>query len=152
MSVSAVCSSTNLKFGKAPSCGEKRAECFMCFCVCVSKHEDIFAHALARVHGDVMEKGRNVTDRVRQEEEESSISSASLCFTLLLYLFVRGKKEEPLNKDTKRSCAGESRNLRGRIRVFPKVHLNHKHKKQAGKQQQSPAVSEPSISLGVLVK
>lgn len=70
----------------------------MCFCVCVSKHEDIFAHALARVRGDVMEKGRNVTDRVRQEEEESSISSASLCFSLLLYLFVREKKRNHKTK------------------------------------------------------
>lgn len=66
-------------------------------CVCVSaKHEGIFARALARVHGDVMEKGRNVTDRVGQEEEEeeSFIASFSLYSSLLLYLFA-GEKREP---------------------------------------------------------
>lgn len=105
MSVSAVCSSTNLKFGKAPSCGEKRAGCF---CVCVSKHEDIFAHALARVHGDIMEKGRNVTDRVRQEEEEeSSISSSSLYFTLLL--LCRKKRRTIKQRYLKQLCRREQK-------------------------------------------
>lgn len=61
-------------------------------CVHVGEHEDIFAHTLARVLGDVMEKGRNVTDRAGQEEEEHS-SSSSLYFALSLCLFVQREKE-----------------------------------------------------------
>lgn len=64
-------------------------------CVRVGEHADIFAHTLARVLGDVMEKGRNATDRVGQEEEEEEecSSSSTLYFTLSLCLFVQRKKE-----------------------------------------------------------
>lgn len=89
----------NPKLWKAPSCGEKQTERFMCFYVCVTKREGIFAHTLVQVHRDVMEKGRNATGRGRQEEYLP-------LFSFLLYLFVRVKKGL-LNKDTKHSCAAE---------------------------------------------
>lgn len=68
-------------------------------CVCVSaKHEGIFAQALAGVHGDVMEKGRNVTDRVGQEteeEEEEEFFIASFLYSSLLLCLFAGEKREP---------------------------------------------------------
>lgn len=65
----------------------RRESVSKCMCVCEGK----FAHPHDRIHGDVMEKSRNVTDGVREDEEE--FSSSSLCFTLLLYLFAQTKKE-----------------------------------------------------------
>lgn len=68
-----VCSSTNL--GKLLPLVRRE-------CVCLCVREGKFAHPHDQIHGDVMEKGRNVTDRVSGEEEESSVSSF-LCFITL---------------------------------------------------------------------
>lgn len=92
--------------------------------MCVSEHEGVFAHPHAQIHGDVMEKSRNVTDRVREEKEEdsspSSASSSSLCFTLLLYLLAqRHKKKEPKNRDLEvDKTVARDGNLGGIIRLF----------------------------------
>lgn len=82
-----LCSSKNHEFGKASSGGEKRAELFACYCVCVSK--DIFAW----VHGDVMEKGRNAI-ATGLEKKRRNPSSPPL-FTLFYYFMFVQKKKEP---------------------------------------------------------
>lgn len=51
----------------------------------------MFAHPHAQIHGDVMEKGRNVTDGVREEQKHSS-STFSSFFTFLIFLKLAEKK------------------------------------------------------------
>lgn len=84
-----------------------------CVLVFVNEHKGIFAHPHAQIHGDVLEKGRNVTDRAREEQE----SSSSLCFSSLLFslffFFLRAQKKNSYKTQPKqRSCAGEDRNQR----------------------------------------
>lgn len=96
----------SLGLGKAPSCGEKRAG--VCVFVFVNQHKGIFAHPHAQIHGDVLKKGRNVTDRAREEKD----SSSSLRFSLLFFCFLlHAEKKNSYKTQTKqKSCAGEDRN------------------------------------------
>lgn len=59
----------------------------------------MFAHPHGQIHGDVMEKGRNVTDGVREEQKRSSFFS-SLYFP---YFFLKpGKKDVLSNQETEK--------------------------------------------------
>lgn len=60
----------------------------------------MFAHPHAQIHGDVMEKGRNVTDGVREEQKHSS-STFSSSFTFLIFL-KPGKKDLLSNQETEK--------------------------------------------------
>lgn len=59
----------------------------------------MFAHPHAQIHGDFMEKGRNVTDGVREEQKHSSSTFSSLC---LPHFFKARKKDVLSNQETEK--------------------------------------------------
>lgn len=63
----------------------------------------MFAHPHAQIHGDVMEKGRNVTDGVREEQKHSSSTFSSFFSSLYFPHFLKpGKKDVLSNQETEK--------------------------------------------------
>lgn len=92
-----------------------------------SKREGIFAQSHAQIHGEVMEKEKNVTDRVRDEEAPSSSSSSALYLTLLHDLFAQKHLKKVLNKT---ACVEEQRIVAWIIKTSPKNCAQITSKKQ----------------------
>lgn len=114
----------------------------------VNQHKGIFAHPHAQIHGDVLEKGRNVADRAREEKD----SSSSLSFSLLFFFFwsMHRRKTAIKHRQNKRVVQERTETSRNRhviIRVVSRVHSNHKEVDASRERTATSCSLDPSIAL-----